>query len=60
MKKRYQDKYGIDEQRIVHMTSIDILLLNHVLQEIIISYLNFLFFALYFIMFIGVINELDC
>lgn len=31
--KRYQDKYGIDEQRIVHMTSIDILFLNPDLQE---------------------------
>ena len=31
--KRYQDKYGIDEQRIVHMTSIDILILNSDLQE---------------------------
>lgn len=31
--KRYQDKYGIDEQRIVHMTNIDILILNPDLQE---------------------------
>ena len=31
--KRYQNKYGIDEQRIVHMTNFDILLLNPDLQE---------------------------
>ena len=31
--KRYQNKYGIDEQRIVHMTNVDILLLNPDLQE---------------------------
>ena len=31
--KKYQSKYGIDEQRIVHMTNIDILILNPDLQE---------------------------
>ena len=29
----YQDKYGVDEQRIVHMTNNEILLLNPNLQN---------------------------
>lgn len=33
--KKYQDKYGVDEQRIVHMTNNEILLLNPNLQNLV-------------------------